>query len=177
MKKSRYFAELIKSYNDEIDDLVSDSAGKSVLQQRLNVKRREIGAILPMIEYSPEMVAVVFYDAFDFKSPGVMQQVVLSEPDDADFTAWDDLKSDLMVADWAAPLIESALKTKGGDTFLVTSVALEFLRTRTSSYEPEPELLDEDDQGDDSDDGDAGDLGEAGADWLFEQGFEPLDRQ
>jgi hypothetical protein len=176
LNKSRYFAELIKSYNDEVDDLVSDSAGKSVLQQRLNVKRREIGAILPMIEYSPEMVAVVFYDAFDFKSPGTMQQVVLSEPDDADFTAWDDLKGDLTVADWAVPLIESALKAKGGDAFLVTSVALEFLRTRTSSYEPEPELLDEDDQGDDSDDGDAGDLGEAGADWLSEQGFEPLDR-
>ena len=40
MKKSNYFSELIKSYNDEIDDLVSDSAGHSVLQQRLNDKRR-----------------------------------------------------------------------------------------------------------------------------------------
>ncbi len=176
MKKSHYFAELIKSYNDEVDDLVTDSAGKSVLQQRLNVKRREIGAILPMIEYSAEMVAVVFYDAFDFKSPGIMQQIVLSEPDDSDFVVWDELKNELTVADWAQPLIESSLKVRGGDAFLVTAAALEFLRTKTSSYEPEPELLDEEDQGNDDDEGDAGDLSEAGADWLSEQGFETLDR-
>ena len=178
MKKSRYFSDLIRSYNDEVDDLVTDSAGKSVLQKRLNVKRKEIDAILPMVDYSPEMVAVVFYDAFDFKSPGAMQQIVLSEPDDSDFVAWDDLKSELTVAGWAEPLIESALKAKGGDTFLVTAAGLEFLRTRTSSYEPEPELLDEEDQGndDDDDESDEGDLGEAGADWLSEQGFEPLDR-
>ena len=56
MKKSRYFSDLIKNYIDEIDDLVTDSEGKSVLQKRLNEKRREIDAILPMIEFSPEMV-------------------------------------------------------------------------------------------------------------------------
>lgn len=176
MKKSHYFAELIKSYNDEVDDLVTDSAGKSVLQQRLNVKRREIGAILPMIEYSAEMVAVVFYDAFDFKSPGIMQQIVLSEPDDSDFVDWDALKNELTVADWAQPLIDSSLKVRGGDAFLVTAAALEFLRTKTSSYTPEPELVDDEDQGNDDDEGDAGDLSEAGADWLSEQGFETLDR-
>jgi len=176
LKKSNYFSELIKSYNDEIDDLVSDSAGHSVLQQRLNVKRREIGAILPMIEYSTEMVAVVFYDAFDFKSLGIIQQIVLSEPDDANFVVWDELKNELTIADWAEPLIESALKVRGGDAFLVTTAALEYLRTRTSSFEPEPEQVEEDDEGKDEDDGDAGDLGEAGADWLSEQGFETLDR-
>jgi len=176
LKKSNYFSELIKSYNDEIDDLVSDSAGHSVLQQRLNVKRHEIGAILPMIEYSTEMVAVIFYDAFDFKSPGIIQQIVLGEPDDTDFVAWDELKNELTVADWAAPLIDAALQVRGGDAFLVTAAALEFLRTRTSSFEPEPEVVDEDDQGNDDDDGDAGDLSEAGADWLSEQGFETLDR-
>lgn len=176
MKKSRYFSELIKSYNDEIDDLVSDSAGHSVLQQRLNVKRHEISAILPMIEFSTEMVAVIFYDAFDFKSPGIIQQIVLSEPDDTDFVAWEALKNELMITDWAEPLIDAALQVRGGDAFLVTAAALEFLRTRTSSFEPEPELVDEDDQGNDDDEGDAGDLSEAGADWLSEQGFETLDR-
>ena len=176
MKKSNYFSELIKSYNDEIDDLVSDSAGHSVLQQRLNVKRHEIGAILPMIEYSTEMVAVIFYDAFDFKSPAIIQQIVLSEPDDAEFVTWDALKDELTIADWAEPLIDAALQVRGGDAFLVTAAALEFLRTRTSSFEPEPEVVDEDDQGNDDDDGDAGDLSEAGADWLSEQGFETLDR-
>ena len=176
MKKSNYFSELIKSYNDEIDDLVSDSAGHSVLQQRLNDKRHAIGAILPMIEYSTEMVAVIFYDAFDFKSPAIIQQIVLSEPDDTDFVAWEALKDELTVADWAEPLIDAALQVRGGDAFLVTAAALEFLRTRTSSFEHEPEVVDEDDQGNDDDDGDAGDLSEAGADWLSEQGFETLDR-
>jgi len=85
VKKSPYFSELIKNYIDEIDDLVTDSEGKSVLQKRLNEKRREIDAILPMIEFSPEMVAVAFYGAFDFNSAEIMQQVVLSEPGDSAF--------------------------------------------------------------------------------------------
>ena len=176
MKKSHYFSELIRSYCDEVDDLVTDSAGKSVLQQRLNVKRQAIDAILPMIEYSTEMVAVIFYNAFDFKSPGIMQQIVQSEPDDANFVGWDALNDELTVADWAEPLIESVLKVRGGDVFLVTAAALEYLRARPSSFEPEPELVDEEDQGRDDDDGDAGDLSEAGAEWLSEQGFETLDR-
>lgn len=176
MKKSHYFSELIRSYNDEVDDLVTDSSGKSVLQQRLNVKRRELGAILPMIEYSTEMVAVVFYDAFDFKSPGIMQQIVMSEPDDSDFVAWDALRNELTVSDWAEPLIESSLKARGGDAFLVTTAALEYLRTKTSSYVPELELPDDEDQGSDDDENGADDLSEAGADWLAEQGFETLER-
>ena len=186
MKKSHYFAELIRSYCDEVDDLVTDSAGKSVLQQRLNDKRQAIDAILPMIEYSTEMVAVVFYNAFDFKSPGLMQQIVLSEPDDAEFVGWDTLKDELKVADWAAPLIEAALKVRGGDVFLVTAAALEYLRARPSSFAPEPELVEEDeghyreenddrDDGDGADAGDGNDLGEAGSEWLSEQGFETLD--
>ena len=46
----------------------------------------------------------------------------------------------------------------------------------TPTFVPEPELLEEEDEGRDDDEGDAGDLGEAGADWLSEQGFETLDR-
>jgi hypothetical protein len=178
LKKSRYFSELIRSYVDEVDDLVTDSAGKSVLQQRLNDKRREIDAILPMIEFSTEMVAVVFYDAFDFRSPAIMQQIALSEPDDSDFVAWDDLKNELDIASWAEPLIESALKVRGGDAFLVTTAALEYLRTRTSFDAPLPEPSAEEDegQGDEGDEYGADDLSEAGADWLTEQGFETLDR-
>ena len=183
MKKSHYFSELLRSYNAEVDDLVTDSAGKSVLQQRLNDKRREIDAILPMIEFSTEMVAVVFYDAFDFKSPGIIQQILLSEPDCSDFIEWDELQTELTIAEWAKPLIESALKVRGGDAFLVTTAALEFLRTRPSlsAAPPEPEddgTGDEDrENGDDQDDNySSDDLSEAGADWLSEQGFETLDR-
>ena len=173
MKQSRYFSELIKSYNDEVDDLITDSAGKSVLQKRLNDKRGEIDSILPMIEFATEMVAVVFYDAFRFNSPEIMQQIVRSEPDDADFIAWDALRAELGVAEWAVPLIESSLKVRGGDAFLVTAAALEYLRSKPVAYTSSPEPAELDDEGDE--DG-ADDLSEAGADWLAEQGFETLDR-
>lgn len=177
MKKSRYFSDLIKNYIDEIDDLVTDSGGKSVLQKRLDDKRREIDAILPMIEFSPEMVAVVFYGAFGFKSPEIMQQVVLSEPEDATFFAWAELESELTVSDWARPLIESSLKADGGDAFLVAAAALEFLRGKDSLAAPmrESEVEKEDDDEGGDEDG-LDDLNAAGADWLAEQGFDPLDR-
>ncbi len=175
MNKSPYFSELSRSYNAEIDDLITDSAGKSVLQKRLNDKRREINAILPMIELSCEMVAVVFFDAFEFNSPEIMRQIVLSEPTEVDFVSWDTLKVELTLADWALPLVESALKVSGGDVFLVITAALEFLRTKSSSegHESERRAAEDFDQNDD--DNDADDLGEAGAGWLAEQGFESLD--
>ena len=179
MKKSRYFADLIKNYIDEVDDLVTDSEGKSVLQKRLNEKRREIDAILPMIEFSPEMVAVAFYGAFAFKSAEIMQQVVLSEPGDATFFAWTELESELTISAWARPLIESSLKVEGGDAFLVATAALEFLRGKDSLAAPmresEAEAEEEEDNEDNDEDG-SDDLNEAGADWLTEQGFDPLDR-
>ena len=171
MKKSRYFSELGKSYSDEIDDLVTDSAGLSVLHKRLDDKRGAIDSILPMIEFSAEMVAVVFYDAFDFKSPELMQQIVRSEPDDSDFVAWDEIKTQLTVAAWAQPLIEASLKVRGGDVFLVTAAALEFMRSKPAAYEPPADVTDESEANDEEED-----LSEAGADWLAEQGFETLDR-
>lgn len=175
MKKSRYFSDLLKSYLDEIDDLVTDSEGKSVLQKRLQDKRREMAALLSMIDFSPEMVAVVFYDAFGFRSADVMQRLVLSEPGLSGFLAWAELKENLAVAAWAEALIESSLKIQGGDAFLVTTAALEFLRNKDtfSASAPEPETGNAHD-GEDGDD-DAEDLGEAGADWLAEQGFETLE--
>ena len=171
MKKSRYFSELGKSYSDEIDDLVTDSAGQSVLHKRLDDKRGAIDSILPMIEFSAEMVAVVFYDAFDFNSPELMQQIVRSEPDDSDFVAWDEHKTQLTVAAWAQPLIEASLKVRGGDVFLVTAAVLEFMRSKPTAYEPPADVTDESEANDDEED-----LSEAGADWLAEQGFETLDR-
>lgn len=179
MKKSRYFSDLIKNYIDEVDDLVTDSEGKSVLQKRLNEKRQEIDAILPMIEFSPEMVSVVFYDAFDFKSNEIMQQVVLSDPGDATFFAWTELESELTISAWAKPLIESSLKVEGGDAFLVATAALEFLRGKDSLAAPMRESeaeAEEEKDNEENDEGGSDDLNEAGADWLAEQGFDPLDR-
>lgn len=183
MKKSRYFSELFKSYIDEVDDLVTDSDGKTVLQKRLNEKRREMAAILPMITFSPEMVAVAFYGAFGFLSPEAMQQIVQTEPDDDDFPEWDELVTDLTVADWARPLIEATLNESGGEAFLVATAGLEFLRSKGSfvdrapETEPEPEKdADHGDETRDSDEDGPDDLDEAGGDWLTEQGFDTLER-
>ncbi|HEY9098635.1 MAG TPA: hypothetical protein VIN38_07185 [Thiobacillus sp.] len=181
MKSSRFFAERIKSYIAEVDDLITDSDGKMVLQKRLNDKRREIDAILPMIEFSPEMVSVVFYGAFDFLSVEAMQRIVLSEPEDDHFPNWKELATDLTIADWAHPLIESTLKVQGGDPFLVATATLEFLRGKGPFHEPnpEPEADQESRPHHEDDDGDeygSDDLNESGADWLEEQGFDPLDR-
>lgn len=179
MKKSRYFSDLIRSYSDEIDDLVTDSEGKSVLQRRLNEKRREIDAILPMIAFSPEMVSVVFYDAFGFMAPEFMQQVVLCEPGAAEFPAWAELETDLRIADWARPLIALTLKAPGGEAFLVATAALEFLRNKDTFSGPKPdsETGQTVDEGEGAEgDEDMDDLNEAGADWLAEQGFDSLDR-
>lgn len=189
MKKSRYFADLIRSYNEEIDDLLSDSEGKSVLQKRLNDKRSAFAAILPMIEYSPEMVSVVFYGAFSFKSVEIMQQIVLSEPGNVRFLPWIALKRELSIAAWAEPLIALTLKEGSGDDFLVSTAGLEFLRQKdnfsASLPKPKPDEDQEEERdeggergerGDEDDDNGEQDLREAGADWLTEQGFEPLER-
>ena len=177
MKKSRYFSDLISNYNVEIDDLLTDSEGKAVLQKRLNQKRKEIEAILPMIEFSPEMVSVVFYGAFGFSSPKNMQQMVASEPWFPGFPTWSALRKELTVADWAEPLIKATLKTDGGDDFLVATAGLEYLRTADSAdasdYQSAKSSEDSDEDRDE--DGDE-DLSEAGADWMSEQGFDPLER-
>ena len=180
MKTSRYFSDLIRSYNDEIDDLVTDSEGKSVLQKRLNDKRGAFDSILPMIEFSPEMVSVVFYGAFGFQSADTMQKLVLSEPGNSAFLTWAALKPQLTVAAWAEPLIALSQKAQGGDTFLVATAALEYLRNKGSSAAPVAKKnvedeRDEDTGHDEASDEDESDLSEAGADWLAEQGFEQLD--
>lgn len=172
MKISRYFSDLNRAYSDELDDLITDSDGKMVLQKRLNIKRKEIDAILPMIDFSPEMVSVVFYGAFGFSSAATMQAIAQSEPGKSGFPGWDALTEHLLISEWAAPLITASLKAGGGDIFLVSTAVLEFMRgqgvANESSLENDPTVNPSD--GDEDDD--QQDLAEAGADWLAEQGFE-----
>ncbi|MBL8429115.1 MAG: hypothetical protein JNJ95_04390 [Dechloromonas sp.] len=183
MKKSYYFAELSSSYDAEIQDLLNDSEGKSALKARLREKRQELAAILPMIEFAPEMVVPVFYDAFSFANPKAMAAVVDCEPDDGDFPAWDDVAPLVTVADWAAPYVSAVLAERAGEEFMVTAASLEFIRKFDTSA-PEPAAKDDDDgedgeeggndsDGRDDDDGDR-DLAEAGDDWLGEQGFDSI---
>lgn len=189
MKKSYYFAELASSYDAEIQDLLNDSEGKSALRARLQEKREQLGALLPMIEFSPEMVVPVFYDAFSFTAPKAMHAAIACEPDDDDFPDWDRLSAAFKLADWAQAYCDEVLADGAGETFMVTAACLEFIRKFEHSA-PAPSRTDDDEDkeddgeqrregrsgtsdGDDADDEDR-DLAEAGDDWLGEQGFDSL---
>ncbi|RIX48986.1 MAG: hypothetical protein D3M94_03550 [Rhodocyclales bacterium GT-UBC] len=181
MKKSYYFAELWAAYDAEISDLLTDSEGKSALKARLKEKRSELQAILPMIDFSPEMVVPVFYEAFSFPNKGAMNAAVLCEPDDDDFPTWDRLSQLIKLADWALPLQEAVLGEATGEAFMVTAACLEYLRCFDQGA-PNGEIRASDDdadkdgeEGEDDgrgDDDEESDLGEAGDDWLAEQGFD-----
>lgn len=181
MKKSYYFAELSSSYDAEIQDLLNDSEGKSALKARLKEKRQELASILPMIEFAPEMVVPVFYDAFSFANPKAMAAVVDCEPDDGDFPGWDHVSPLVTVAEWAAPYLAAVLAERAGEEFMVTAASLEFIRKFDHSAPPAAAEDDEDedrersddDDGREDDDGER-DLAEAGDDWLGEQGFDSL---
>ncbi len=177
MKKSNYFFELLKTYLVELDDLMMDSGGKKVLQKRLDEKRGAIDALLQMLEYSPEMVAVIFYGAFEFKHPKVMRQLALIDPDELDLPEWAELEQNLVVEAWAQPLIAKALDCNGGDAFMVCVAVLEFMRTHDRHAEPSGEdAHDEEtntnDEDRDDDEGSNEDSNEPGHNWLEQQGFD-----
>lgn len=173
MKQSYYFAELAAAYDAELQDLLSDSEGKSALKARLAEKRQELKAILPMIEFSPEMVVPVFHDAFSFTNPALMVAAVQCEPDDDDFPSWDSLAEGIRLEGWARPLLDAVLAEGAGDRFMVTVAGLEFIRQFDRAAPAPAAADDENEDGDDrgADDDDR-DLGEAGDDWLADQGFD-----
>jgi len=176
MNKSHYFDELSSAYSAEIDDLASDFEGKSVLSARLIEKRQGIDTLLQMIESSPEMVAPIFYDAFTFFQPAVMIHTVQAEADDEDFPEWDALSAAIRLTDWAEVLAQKVLAEPGGDRFMVSAAAVEYLRLKdalthdAAADAGDSERKRRDDDGDN--DSDDQDLAEAGADWLSEQGFD-----
>lgn len=172
MKKSPFFEELSSAYFAELDDLTTDSEGKTVLSARLKEKRKQLDTLLQMIEFAPEMVLPIFYGAFSFTDLRAMSQALQCEPDDDDFPAWDELSRSLTLAEWATPLADRVLAAGGGEQFMVIAAAAEMLRNHDTAA-PAPaaeEKNDFDEEGDE--DGELGDLGEAGADWLSEQGFD-----
>ena len=182
MNLSHYFEVLSAAYAAEIDDLATDFEGKTVLPARLREKRAEINTMLQMIESAPEMVAPVFYGAFSFLAPAVMFDTLRAEPDDEGFPLWDSIADSIRLADWAKPLVLKFLADAGGDRFLVSVAAVEFLRSKSLALpDTSPEVIasekkEENENGDGEGgrdgDGDDQDLGEAGADWLTEQGFD-----
>ncbi|MBL8391345.1 MAG: hypothetical protein JNN21_05665 [Candidatus Accumulibacter sp.] len=177
MNVSPYFEELTSAYDAELDDLMTDSAGHDILARRLQVKRSQVGQLLPMIECNPEMVAVAFHGGFSFANPAVMTDLAAREPED--LPAWQTLLSSVSLEPWAAELARVVLKDANGEHFLVVTACLEFLRgARTgssaeSARQQQPDGRDVDDE--ENADLDI-DLEEAGADWLSEQGFDRKDR-
>lgn len=171
MRLSPHFENLIESYRAELDDLREDSEGKNVLDKRLKEKRRELKALLPMIEVCPELVAPVFHKAFQFNGRRTDIEGFLSLAEDGAMP-WDELASSLEIANWAKPMIETVLDADGGDAFLSTAACLEYLVQRGGGRGGD--LMDAGDRGRVGDDDDHGKDGDR--DELMEEGAESFDR-
>lgn len=185
MSISPYFLDLRSAYQSEMDDLRFDSEGRDVLHQRLTGKRQEIGFLLQMMELSPEMVAVVFHQGFDFTGRVAMDHLLTHDADV--FPAWSSLAGSCELAPWAQDLAQIVLESPGGDRFLTLTAGLEYmagLPVAASGLALGDEDEDEENQEDTDQDGDDGEGGqgsdararqEAGADWLVQQGFDQKD--
>ena len=192
MNITPFFLELRSAYQSEIDDLTFDSEGRDVLRQRLADKRKEVAFLVLMMELSPEMVAVIFHQAFEFRLPAVMDNLLSLEADE--FPEWHSLADVVLVAPWARELVQTVLKEPGGEWFLTVAAGLEYMAGKpapVSAGHDDSEDDDDDDEdgerfetldgGDDryeSDESDERDVKarkEAGDDWMVEQGFDRKD--
>ena len=173
MKTSEFFTDLHKAYQAELDDLSQDSEGKDVLKKRLADKRGEIDFLVKMMALSPEMVAVVFHQAFQFSAPAVMDDLLSFEADE--LPDWDGLAAEIQIAPWAQTLAEKVLSEPGGAWFLTVAATLEYMAGKPMTQVGQAND-DEDDE--DAFDGDADERAEAKArqeaaeDWMVGQGFD-----
>lgn len=173
MTISTFFTDLRSSYQAELDDLSQDSEGKDVLKKRLVDKRSEIDFLVKMMELSPEMVAVVFHQAFSFSAPAVMDDLMGHEADE--LPDWAGLSHAIQIAPWAQALADKVLTEPGGEWFLVVAATLEYMAGK-----PTVQVAEADDETDDDEefDGDAEEQAEAKArkeaadDWMVSQGFD-----
>ena len=177
-----------------MDDLTFDSEGKDVLRQRLAEKRKELTFLRQMIEISPEMVAVVFNQAFQFKLSAVMEDLISRESDE--LPDWDSLSDVVVLKPWAQTLANEILKEPMGEWLMTVAAGLEYLYAKPGKPLAAARDADEDDNDrdsedtddghdqdqsddplDDSDDseGNARRREEAGQDWMEAQGFDRKD--
>lgn len=184
---SPFFQTLGSAYQAEIDDLTFDSEGQDVLRQRLADKRKELTFLRQMIEFSPEMVAVVFHQGFLFKQPNFMDDLVRRKSDE--LPAWDSLADVLALRPWAQDLAKEILKEPMGAWLMTVAAGLEYLYGKpgrplaANDDADDGESEDDQDDGDDEPgdeqydgDGDARSREEAGQDWMEQQGFDRKDR-
>ena len=189
MSISPYFLDLRSAYQSEVDDLRFDSEGLDVLHHRLAGKRQEIGFLVQMMDISPEMVAVVFHQGFDFTGKALMEHLLTHDADV--LPDWSSLAGGLELKPWARELAQIVLKAPGGDRFLTLTAGLEYMaglpdlmsgsivRIEDEDEDGDPEVGDGlvvfDDDGEGEESGDARARQEAGADWLVQQGFDQKD--
>lgn len=195
MNISAFFLSLRAGYQSEMDDLTHDSEGRDVLRQRLADKRREMDFLVQMMELSPEMVAVVFHRAFNFRLPAVMDHLLGQEADE--FPEWDSLSDAVELAPWALDLEKRVLQEPKGEWFMAVAAGLEYMASRPGTFkaagaddQDEDEDRNESDNEEDEDgeggnrlhvfdenddEGAARSRKEAADDWLVEQGFDRKD--
>jgi hypothetical protein len=184
MSISPFFTDLRSAYQSELDDLRFDSEGRDVLRQRLADKRSEISFLVQMMELSPEMVAVVLHQGFNFRLPAVMDHLLTHEADE--FPEWNSLSDAVGIAPWAQDMADLVLQEPGGEWFLTVAAGLEYMAGKPSGAQAVAQ--DDDDKSDDEDSPDEFDLDEegddhgsaqarkeAGDDWMSEQGFDRKD--
>ena len=186
MSISPFFQQLRSTYQAEINDMAFDSDGQDVLQRRLKERRKELSFLLQMMQLSPEMVAVVFHQGFEFKQPTILDGLLTLESNQ--LPAWASLKDAIDLPKWSRELSQIVLKEPGGDWFLTVAAALEYMYNKPDGRQQAAEDDQEDQDSDNAEDAspedaelsrldsdDAQDVKvreEAGADWLAEQGFD-----
>ena len=173
MTISNFFTDLRSAYQAELDDLSQDSEGKDVLKKRLTDKRGEIDFLVKMMELSPEMVAVVFHQAFSFSAPAAMDDLLSFEADE--LPDWTGLANDIQIAPWAQGLVDKVLSEPGGEWFLTVAATLEYMSGKPVAHTGRADD-DEDDEeefdGDAEERADAKARKEAAEDWMVGQGFD-----
>jgi hypothetical protein len=152
-----------------------------------------MGFLLTMMEPNPEMVAVVFHEAFRFTRPSVMDHLLLQEADE--LPPWDALSENIEIAPWAKDLIRVALEKPEGAWFMTIAAALEFMFNKREHLHPahsdgedddsaesakhaHDSEMESDDRADPVESDDLQDENareEAGANWMVEQGFDHKD--
>ena len=174
MSTSSFFHHLRSAYQAELDDLRTNSEGQDVLHKRLAEKRGELGFLVQMMAISPEMVAVVLHQAFQFASPALMDKLVAQEADE--LPAWEHIQDSIGVAPWAEGIVQTILKEPQGEWFMTLACALEYMHHKPLTAAERAQLDSEEDDGRAADEGSTTkDREEAGNDWLAEQGFDRKD--
>ena len=189
MAISRFFRELRTGYQSEIDDLISDSEGKNVLKKRLAEKHSQLKFLLQMIEFNPEMVAVIFHQGFIFRGKNTLEYLVSQDADD--LPSWDQISEAVGLLPWAQNIADQVLLEPEGERLMVLAVGLEYLHQQvdhshsfTNTNEDDDDESDNDNlyqdedtvlNSDDAQEIDPKTREQQGADWMEQQGFDRKD--